>query len=103
MTRGKSKKNESIRMTVARNARLAREYAGLTQRDMVQITGIGQAYLSQVEDGRWNIGVDNVAKIARATGFEPHDLLNPSFEPASFRRTRPTGRRRPKKVATPAT
>lgn len=103
MPRGTSRKKENIRMTVARNARLAREYAGLTQRDMLQITGMGQAYLSQVEDGRWNIGVDNVAKIARATGFEPHDLLNPSFDPASFRRTRPVGRRQPKKIATPGT
>jgi len=93
MTRGKSKKTESIRLTVARNAKLAREYAGLTQRDMLQITGIGQAYLSQVEDGRWNIGVDNVAKIARATGFEPHDLLNPNFDPASLSRKRAAARR----------
>ena len=93
MTRGKSKNKESIRLTVARNVKLAREYAGLTQRDMLQITGIGQAYLSQVEDGRWNIGVDNVAKIARATGFEPHDLLNPNFDPASLSRRRAAGRR----------
>lgn len=103
MTRGKSKNKEGIRLTVARNVKLAREYAGLTQRDMLQITGIGQAYLSQVEDGRWNIGVDNVAKIARATGFEPHDLLNPSFEPASFRRTKPSGRKQPKRRTAPGT
>jgi len=96
MTRGKNTKGD-IRLTVAKNAKLAREYAGLSQRDMVKKTGIGQAYLSQVEDGRWNIGVDNVAKIARATGFQPHDLLNPDFEPASFAKAKPVSRRASKK------
>jgi len=60
---------------------------------MVRKTGIGQAYLSQVEDGRWNIGVDNVAKIAHATGFEPHDLLNPDFDPDTFEKAKRVRRR----------
>jgi transcriptional regulator with XRE-family HTH domain len=64
---------------VGNNLRVAREHAGLSQRDLCEKANIGQAYLSQCESGKWNIGVDNIAKIARATGFRPHELLDPDF------------------------
>jgi transcriptional regulator with XRE-family HTH domain len=86
-----------LRQIVAKNVRAAREHAGLSQRDMVALTGIGQAYLSQVEDGRWNIGIDNIYKIARATGFAPHDLLTPDFRPDKLKKAGPTIRPGPKK------
>jgi transcriptional regulator with XRE-family HTH domain len=92
MTRGKNKEAEGgIRQTVGNNVKAAREYAGLSQRELCDKASIGQAYLSQCESGKWNIGVDNIARIARATGFRPHDLLNPDFEPASFSRVKPRG------------
>jgi transcriptional regulator with XRE-family HTH domain len=68
-----------LRQLVAKNIRAAREHAGLSQRDMVSLTGIGQVYLSQGEDGRWHIGIDNIYKIACAIGPAPHDLVNPDF------------------------
>ena len=91
MTRGKNKPAEGgIRWIVGQNVRAAREHAGLSQRELSDRANIGQAYLSQCESGKWNIGVDNIDRIARATSFEAHDLLNPNFEPASFSR-RKTG------------
>jgi transcriptional regulator with XRE-family HTH domain len=86
MTRGTNEVESGIRQLVGANVKAAREYAGLSQRDLSEKAGIGQAYLSQCESGRWNIGVDNIAKIARVTGFLAHDLLNPDFEPAQFSR-----------------
>lgn len=77
-----------IRQIVGQNVKAAREHAGLSQRELCEKTNIGQAYLSQCESGKWNIGVANVYRIAVATGFQAHDLLNPDFEPASFSRTR---------------
>jgi transcriptional regulator with XRE-family HTH domain len=64
------------------NIKAARELAGLTQRGLCKLTGVSQSYLSQVENGTWNIGIDNLAKVARALGVRPHDLLNPAGLPA---------------------
>jgi transcriptional regulator with XRE-family HTH domain len=85
MASGKNEKaDESIRRTVGNNVRAAREHAGLSQRELCDRAQLGQAYLSQCESGKWNIGVDNIARIACATGFLPHHLLNPDFEPESL-------------------
>jgi transcriptional regulator with XRE-family HTH domain len=91
MTRGTNKIEVVIRQIVASNIRMAREHAEMSQRDLCDIANIGQAYLSQCESGKWNVGIDNIAKIARATGFLPHQLLNPDFDPVSFSQMRPRG------------
>jgi transcriptional regulator with XRE-family HTH domain len=69
----------ALRLVVARNVKSARARAGLSQRELCALTKISQSYLSQVETGSWNMGIDNIAKIARALGVLPHDLLNPRF------------------------
>jgi transcriptional regulator with XRE-family HTH domain len=93
MTRGINEVETSIRRLVGSNVKAAREYAGLSQRELAERAGIGQAYLSQCESGKWNIGIDNIARIARSTGFLPHDLMHPKFDPVEFtasrRRTKP--------------
>jgi transcriptional regulator with XRE-family HTH domain len=92
MTRGINKPVEGgIRQIVGQNVKAAREYAGLSQRELCDMANIGQAYLSQCETGKWNIGVDNIHRLAVALGFKAHDLLNPDFEPASFNRVKPRG------------
>ena len=91
MTRGKNKPTENgIRQTVGNNVKAAREFAGLSQRELCEKVNISQRYLC--ESGRWNIGVVNVDRIARATCFAAHDLLNPDFEPASLSRVKPRRR-----------
>lgn len=72
-------KTNVLRLMVAKNVRLSRERAGLSQRGLCSTTGLSQAYLSQIENGRWNMGLDNIAKIALAVGVAPHDLLDPGF------------------------
>jgi len=81
MTRGKSQGSATteLRLAVGRNVKHAREHAGLSQRDLCGLTGISQSYLSQVEKGQWNMGLDNVAKIAFAVGVAPYELLQPQF------------------------
>jgi transcriptional regulator with XRE-family HTH domain len=68
-----------LRMSVGKNVKAARELADLSQRDLCAKTGISQSYLSQVENGTWNIGLDNIERIARAVGIAPYLLLHPSF------------------------
>ncbi len=94
MTRGKNKAEAGIREIVGNNVKAAREYAGLSQRELCEHASIGQAYLSQCESGKWNIGVDNIARIARATGFLPHDLLNSDFDPSAQDRDRRRARQK---------
>jgi ribosome-binding protein aMBF1 (putative translation factor) len=92
MTRGIYKIPEGgIRQVVGRNVKAAREYSGLSQRELCEKANIGQAYLSQCESGKWNIGVDNIYRIAVVTGFAAHDLLDPQFEPASIGRSKSRG------------
>jgi ribosome-binding protein aMBF1 (putative translation factor) len=62
MTRGINEVETNIRQLVGNNVKAAREYAGLSQRELAEKAGIGQAYLSQCESGRWNIGIDNCAR-----------------------------------------
>jgi transcriptional regulator with XRE-family HTH domain len=89
MTRGINEVETDIRQIVGNNLRAAREYAGLSQRALAEEAGVGQAYLSQCESGKWNVGIDNIARIARATGFLPHDLMHPQFDPDKFTRAKP--------------
>src|ERR1700692_495819 len=62
----------ALRMSVGKNVKAARELADLSQRDLCAKTGISQSYLSQVENGTWNIGLDNIERIARAGGIAPY-------------------------------
>ncbi|WP_227308699.1 helix-turn-helix domain-containing protein [Acidisoma cellulosilyticum] len=70
-----------LRLVLAKNIRRARQHAELSQRDIQKRTGIAQAYLSQLEGGRWSVGLDTIAKIAESSGFVWHELLNPDFNP----------------------
>jgi transcriptional regulator with XRE-family HTH domain len=88
MGRGKYKGTESaLRLTLGNNVKRAREYVGLSQRELCALTNISQPYLSQVESGRWNIGIDNITKISNAVGVAPHDLLNPAFVAEAYFRS----------------
>lgn len=70
----------AIRKLLGRSVRAAREYRGLSQRDLCNQAGMSQAYVSKCESGKFNIGVDNIARIAREMGLQPHELLDPDFK-----------------------
>ncbi len=61
----------------ARNFRLARIEAGLSQRDLAQQTGIAQAHISEVENAMHNIGIDTMVKLAQAVKKPVFELLRP--------------------------
>ena len=80
MGRGKlTEAGTALRLTVGNNVKIARERAGLSQRELCRITGISQPYLSQVENGTWNMALDNIANISAALGLAAHELLDPHF------------------------
>ena len=67
----------ALRLVVARNVKRMRAEAGLSQRDLCAMTQMTQSYLSHLEAGKWNPGLDTIARIARAVGVPPHALLDP--------------------------
>lgn len=54
------------RLILASQVRKHRKAQNKTQEDMANATGLSSNYLSALENGRENISVDNVDKIAQA-------------------------------------
>lgn len=61
----------------ARNFKAARKAAGLTQHDIRQKTGIAQDFISEVENGRSTLSLDNAAKLAAVVRIPLWKLLVP--------------------------
>ncbi len=60
---------------LAANLRAARRILGLTQEELGALSGIDRAYLSQIEHGKRNIGLDHLTELARALRMPVADLL----------------------------
>ena len=67
------------RKIFALNFKKARKLAGLTQGDITKLTGLTQPYLSDVENAKSTISLDNANLLADAVGQSLSQLLNPSF------------------------
>ena len=67
-----------IRSRFGQTVRRARLNAGLSQEALADLAKIDRTYVSSVERGRRNIGIDNISKLAWALGLQPVDLFNDS-------------------------
>ena len=65
------------RQVFASNFRCARKEASLTQNDITRITGLTQPYLSDVENAKSTINLDNANVLAEAVGQPLWQLLIP--------------------------
>ena len=72
----------ALRTAIGRNITMAREHAGISERDLCNLTGIKPLYLCNIENGTYNILLDDIANIAAVLGVAPDDLVNPRFRPA---------------------
>jgi transcriptional regulator with XRE-family HTH domain len=70
-------KHSKIRISwyVDMNIRQARQAKGFTQQQLAQRTGIDQAAISRMENGKQRITVDDLRIMAEALGIDPRDLL----------------------------
>ena len=64
-----------LRDVLARNMRRLRAARKLTQEALAHEAGVNRTYLSSVERAERNVSIDNIARIAKALGVEPHVLL----------------------------
>lgn len=63
------------RKVVAKNVRAFRQKLGLSQEALAEKADLHWTYISGVERCKYNISLDNIVKLAKALGHQPHELL----------------------------
>jgi transcriptional regulator with XRE-family HTH domain len=65
-----------LRQRFADNVRKFRKERGLSQEQLAFEAGLHRTYISGIERGVRNVGLDNIGVIARALGVSPGSLLD---------------------------
>jgi transcriptional regulator with XRE-family HTH domain len=60
------------RLRIGQQLASAREAKGLTQQQVADLTGLQRPHIARAEGGRYNVGIDVLAKITAAIGAEIH-------------------------------
>lgn len=71
MTKETREGAHSARVAFGRRVRCIREQRGFSQEQLAELAGIHRTYMSSVERGQRNIGLDNIAALADALGVSP--------------------------------
>jgi transcriptional regulator with XRE-family HTH domain len=69
-----------IEVSVGESVRIIRELQGLSQNQLSELTGISQATISAIENGRVNLGVERSKVLAMALQCHPAVLVFPGWE-----------------------
>lgn len=69
----------SLRQVFARNVRLVRVNAGISQERMAAEAELDRAFVGTLERGQRNISIDNIELIAKAIGVAAHELMDPNL------------------------
>ena len=69
-----------VEVSVGESVRILRELQELSQRQLSELTGISQATISAIENGRANLGVERAKVLARALKCHPAGLVFPGWE-----------------------
>ena len=68
-----------VAVSVGDSVRIVRELQGFSQNELAQRTGIPQATLSAIENGRVRLGVERAKVLARALKCHPGVLVFPGW------------------------
>lgn len=69
-----------IEVSVGESVRIIRELQGLSQNQLAEASGIPQATISAIENGRVNLGVERAKVLAIALQCHPAVLVFPGWE-----------------------
>lgn len=69
-----------VAVSVGESVRIVRELQGLSQNQLARRTGISQATLSAIENGRVRLGVERAKVLARALACHPAVLVFPGWD-----------------------
>lgn len=64
-----------LRAIFAGNIKRLRKERGMSQEDLAFESGLHRTYISGIERGIRNVGLDNIGVIAKALGVPPEALL----------------------------
>lgn len=74
---GSSDKNgDDGRQSFGLRVRTLRLDAGLSQEQLAEHAGLHRTYVSSLERGQRNVGLDNILKLASALGVPPSSLFD---------------------------
>lgn len=69
----------TLRQVFARNLRLVRIQALLSQERMALEAGLDRAFVGSTERGARNISIDSIEQLCAALGIAAHELLDPNL------------------------
>ena len=70
---------EDITKQIGLNIMIIREKQGLTQEGLAELAGLHRAYIGQIERAEKNIGLKNLAKIAKGLNVNIGELLDKQY------------------------
>lgn len=76
------------RLSRAEALGMTRKLKGWTQADLAARSGVAQAAISSIENGRIDMGLDRAERLARALGVHPASLAFPNWQPTQMRSRR---------------
>ena len=71
---------QRVEVSVGESVRILREMQEFSQSQLSALTGISQATISAIENGRVNLGVERAKVLARALRCHPAVLVFPGWE-----------------------
>lgn len=69
-----------VEVSVGESVRILRELQELSQTQLAELTGIPQASISAIENGRVNLGVERAKVLAHGLKCHPAVLVFPGWE-----------------------
>ena len=75
----RAKSIASLREVFAKNVRLIRTNAGVSQERLAEEAGLDRTFVSSLERGVRNISIDNMELLANALNTPAHHLLDPGL------------------------
>ncbi len=69
-----------VEVSVGESVRIVRELQELSQNQLSELTGIPQATISAIENGRVNLGIERAKVLARSLKCHPAVLVFPGWE-----------------------
>lgn len=69
-----------ITVTVGESVRILRELQEMSQNQLAEVSGVPQATISAIENGRVRLGVERAKVLARALRCHPGVLVFPGWE-----------------------
>lgn len=69
-----------IEVSIGESVRIIRELQGMTQNRLAGVSGIPQATISAIENGRINLGLERAKTLAIALNCHPAVLVFPGWQ-----------------------